>query len=274
MPLARDLPVGYQLLGAMTVRRDNSILRELISSFSVTLFVGVIASVCSPRPAAAQSSAADSSTVAAIAADDDPADNIDRPAPSVDYDQPAEAAATARGPDAEPDDSTDDQVLELPQVIDPATYATVSSAPAPSSADAADGSADPADVAVSNLPTAPQSDPNDQSAQATADADDDAQSYADQDDDGSGPVVVYAAPVYVPVYPASTQADPPPEPNTTRLPMYSALSYRLLPMYSGLGPVGPGRYNVPGGSRLWDSPLGQGFGMARSSMMGGFLHAR
>jgi hypothetical protein len=56
--------------------------------------------------------------------------------------------------------------------------------------------------------------------------------------------------------------------------MYSALSNRTLPMYSGLAPVGPRRYNVPNGSRLWNSPLGQGFGLARSSMMGGFSHAR
>lgn len=265
----------------MTIRKYNSILHELISSFSVTLLVALIVSVGSPRPAAAQSSAADSSTVAAIAADDDPADNIDRPPPSADYDRPAEAAATAPGLDAEPDDSTDDQVLELPQVIDPTSYATVSSAPAshvpaiaPSSADGADGSADPPDVVVSNPPTAPQCDSSDQSAQATADANDDAQSYADQDDDGGGPVVVYAAPVYVPVYPATTQADPLPQPNTTRLPMYSALSNRTLPMYSGLGPGASGRYNVPNGSRLRNSPLGQGFGMARGSRMGGFSHAR
>jgi hypothetical protein len=147
---------------------------------------------------------------------------------------------------------------------------------APSSADDADGSADPADVVVSNPPTVPQSDPNDQSAQASAEADDDTQSYADQDDCGpsGGPVVVYAAPVYVPVYPATTQADPLPQPNTTRLPMYSALSNRTLPMYSGLGPGASGRYNVPNGSRLRNSPLGQGFGMARGSMMGGFSHAR
>jgi hypothetical protein len=172
-------------------------------------------------------------------------------------------------------------VLELPQVIDPASYAAVSYAPAshmpavaPSSASDADGSADLPDVVVGNPPADSQDDLNSQTAEANAGGEaDDAQSYADQGN-GGGPTVVYAAPVYVPVYPRTTQPNPLPQPYTTGLPMYSALNFRTVPMYSGLGPVAPNRYSVPGGSRLWNSPLGQGLGMARGSMMGGFSHAR
>jgi hypothetical protein len=269
----------------MTGWKHNSILHKLLGSFSVALLFALIVSVSSPRLAAAQSTASGGGTVAAIAADDDPADNIDRPAPPADYDRPAEASGTGPVPDAEPADASDDRVLELPQVINPTNYAAVSYAPAShvpvpasSSADDADGSADPPDVVVSNPPSDSQSDPDDQSLEASVAGDaDDAQSYADQNNNcGGGPVVVYAAPVYVPTYPATSQANPLPQPymNTNHLPMYSALSSRTLPMYSGLAAVTPGRYHVNGGSRLWNSPLGQGFGMARGSMMGGFSHGR
>jgi hypothetical protein len=266
----------------MRIWKHSSILRELLSSLCVILLVTLTVSVVAPRLAAAQTPTADDGSVAAIAVDDDPTDNIDRPAPSADYDRPAEAAASAPAADTGPDDATDEQVLELPQVIDPASYAVVSYAPAshvpavgPSSADDADGSADLPDVIVSNPQADSQDDPDNQAAEANAAGDaDDAQSYVDQGNDGGGgPVVVYAAPAYVPMYPVTTQANALPQPHTG-LPMYSALSYHLLPMYSGLGPVAPSRYNVPGGSRLWNSPIGQGFGMARGSAMGGFSHAR
>ena len=106
-------------------------------------------------------------------------------------------------------------MLELPQVIDPASYATVSYAPpshmpvvAASSAGDADGSADLPDVVVNNPPADSQDDPDDQAAEANAaGVVDDAQSYVDQDSNGGGgPVVVYAAPVYVPMYPVTTHA--------------------------------------------------------------------
>jgi hypothetical protein len=293
--------LGYESGGAMTEWKYNLIFRELLGAFGITLAVILSMSVCCPRPAAAQSSVSgDDGTVATIAADEDPADNIDRPAPSADYDRPAEAAATAPAADADADGAspdsatgttldsgTDDQVLELPQVINPASYASASYAPASyadtappasaaansSSADDADGSADPAAVVMSSPPNNLQGDTDDQSADASGEAGD-VQSYVDQTNDGtSGPVVVYAAPVYVPMYPVPTQTTPLPQPYTTGLPMYSGLSNRTLPMYSGLGPVAPYRYSVNGGSRLWGSPIGQGFGMARG-MMGGFSHAR
>jgi len=273
--------LGYSQRDAMRVCKYSSTLRELLSSFSVTLLVTLTVSVFAPRLVAAQTPATDDGTVAAIATDDDPTDNIDRPAPSADYDKPAEADTTTPAVDAGSDDTTDEQVLELPQVIDPASYAAVSYAPAshaaavaPSSGDDADGSADLPDVVVSNPPADPQDNPDDQAAAADAAGDTgDVESYVDQaNDSGGGPVVVYAVPAYVPVYPVTIQANALPQPYTG-LPMYSALSSRTLPMYSGLGPVAPvtpGRYNIPSGSRLWNSPLGQ-FGMAR---MGGFSHAR
>jgi len=288
--------LGYSLPGAMRVCamrvwKYSSILRELLKSVSATILIALTVSVFAARPVAAHAPAADDGTVAAVAAEEDPADNIDRPAPSADYDKPADVAASAPDADVEPDDATDEQVLELPQVIDPASYATVSYAPAshvpavaPSSAGDADGSADLPDAVVSNRPSDGQDDPDGEAAQSNPDGDaaqsnpagdaDDVQSYADQGNDGGGgPVVVYAAPAYVPMYPVTTQANALPQPYTG-LPMYSALSYRTLPMYSGLAPVTPGRYYVPGGSRLWNSPIGQGFGMARGSMIGGFSHVR
>lgn len=266
----------------MTGWKHNSILRGLLGSLSVSLLFVVAVSFSNPRHASAQSSAADvadDGTVAAIAADDDSAGNIDRPAPASDYDLPADGAASATA-DTETADDSDDQVLELPQVINPATYSTVSYAPAshvPALASSrpndADGSADPPDVVTSNVPADSQGDPDVQSADASGSGNaDDVQNYVDQAN-SSGPVVVYAAPVYVPMYPVAAQPNPLPRPYTA-LPMYSALSNRQLPIYSGLGPVTPSRYGVAGGSRLWGSPIGQGFGMARGTMMGGFSHAR
>jgi hypothetical protein len=281
--------------------KHNLIPRDLLGGLAATLLLTLSVLISCPRPAAAQSSLSGEGMVAAIAADEDPADNIDRPAPSADYDRPAEAA-TAPASDSESDAAEDDQVLELPQVTNPASYATAANPPAStsaplsgiatavSSAGDADGSADPANVAMSGPLPDSQDDPDDQSADASGVAGaDDVQSYVYQNNnDGGGPVVVYAArSVYVPMYPVPTQpapATPLPRPYTNGLPMYSALYNRTLPMYSalrghslpmysGLGPVAPIRYHVSNGSRLWGSPIGQGFGMAHS-MMGGFSHGR
>ena len=258
-------------------RKDNSILRQLVGVFVLPPLFAVTLLLYNPRPVSAQS-AADGPAMGAPSGGDESADNLDLPAPSADYDRPDEAGAVPI-PDAETAGGTDDQVLVLPQIIDRRNR-TMASAPAGLDGDTAD-SAGPADVTFSNPPV--QSDPDDQSAQAAAAADDDGaddvQSYADQDeDDGSGPVVVYAAPVYVPIYqvPVNAPINPLPQPytaplvNSHQLPMYSALSSRTLPMYSALMPFASRRYNAGGGTRLFGSHLGLGHG----SMMGGFSRGR
>jgi hypothetical protein len=280
----------YQLRGAMVVRKYNSILREYLASFSLTALIALAVFLGGLRPVAAQSSPTDDGTgaIAAIA----PADtgNVNLPAPSADYAIPADADASA---DSDAVVGTDSRVLEIPQTLNPKDYAL---AAAPADPDEVDANADPSEgFADPSQMTGPPDDitnpvtraPDQMAQGATPDDVDDAQSYIDQADGVGGSVVVNAAPVFVPApifvpmfpAPVTAQANPPPQPsapgsfNGRQLPMYSALNYRLLPMYSGLTTVVPGRYNSGSGTRLWNSRLGQGFGMSRGSM-GGFSHAR
>jgi hypothetical protein len=177
-------------------------------------------------------------------------------------------------------------VLELPQIINPQVYAARAKAgiaegtrlgndyyPADQPADdSLTAAGDPSATAVAPW------DPGDLAGNPSNDD----QDYADQDDGGgtSGPVVVYAVPVYAPqpvyvpqfVPPVAVTANPLPQPYPAatiprgQLPMYSALAYRPLPMYSGLRPVSPGRYaTAGGGSRLMGSHFGQRFGIGSFS---------
>jgi hypothetical protein len=286
---------------------NKSGLRELVGSLTL-MSVIAIAPLILPRPATAQSSDfasvpadADSDGAPGMPNDrepDDPAASADmaRPAPSADYAVPADVSAggdPSASADALPPpemaashsvaSASDDRVLELPQIINPRTYAARAaatnetglgndySAPDQPSDDSLAAADDPADASSEVAPSDPGNVP------------DEAQDYADQDDGGApgGPVVVYAAPVYVPQYapPVGVRVNPLPQPRpaTTfphgQLPMYSALAYRALPMYSGLRPVSPGRYQTGGGgSRLLGSHLGPSFGMRGS--VGGFGRGR
>jgi hypothetical protein len=261
---------------------------QLLGSFAL-ISVAAILPVLLPRTATAQSPSFASATVdadsdgAPLPADDTaPAATMDRPAPSADYDLPADASAAPdkAGGDASASsgatsETSNDSVLEIPQIINPSIYASRAAAAV------ADGSGiddDAVDQLAADMPAA--SAPGDSGASsgsggqaAVDDETGDAQDYADQDDEtgGGGPVVVYAAPIYVPQYVvAPPPIVSPPQPytvNNRQLPMYSALTNRSLPMYSGLNAV-PGRYGtVGGGSRLWASHLGQGF-----MIHGGFGH--
>ncbi|HEX4211295.1 MAG TPA: hypothetical protein VHY56_12940, partial [Candidatus Binataceae bacterium] len=263
--------LGWAVRDAMAVRKYNSIVHELARSLSIALLpaliISLVAAIYSPLPAAAQTSVPRSSgTVASIAtADVNPADNINRPAPAADYDLPA--IADAASPDADTTSAlpetaagAEDQVLEVPQVINPASYdaasydaetngadayvpASSAVAAVPSGPDDADGSADPADLVMGSPPTqgyGPPAQGGSQSQSAQANALDEAQSYVDQGTI-SGPVAVNAAPVYAPIYqaPATTQANRLPRPYAAapgngQLPIYSALNNHTLPMYSGL----------------------------------------
>lgn len=266
----------------MMVRKYNSILRELLAAFSLTVLIALSSLLCGPSPAAAQSPLGDGSA-ASVGSD---TGNIDLPAPSADYAIPADADA---GADSGAVAGADSRVLEIPQALNPQDYALTAAGASPDEVDAAAGpSSAPGDpAAIADPPDGigvtgnPVSRAADQMAQGTPDDVDDAQNYVEQADGVSGPVVVNAAPVFVPFYPGPVivETNPLPQPavpgsfNGHQLPMYSALNYRLLPMYSGLTTVVPGRYNSGGGTRLWNSRLGQGFGLSRGSM-GGFSHAR
>jgi hypothetical protein len=286
--------LGCRWRGAMMVRKYNSVLREFLASFSLTGLTVLALLLFGLRSATAQYLPTDDGTVAA-GASGTAADtrNIDLPAPSADYAIPADADAS---PDPDAVAGTDSRVLEIPQTLNPKDYAL---APEPASPELVDANANPSDELDDPSENADSSDgigvasnsatraPDQMAQGATPDDVDAAQGYVDQADGVGGPVVVYAAPVVVPApfsipmspAPVTAQVNPLPQPsapgsfNDRQLPMYSALNYRLLPMYSGLGTVVPGRYYSGGGTRLWNSRLGQGFGMSRGST-GGFSHAR
>ena len=275
----------------MRLFSNQPILREACGSLALASFIAV-GLFLAPRPAAAQSSTfasadggADSDGASATTDDTAPDSAMDRPAPSADYDLPADAASgsgavatsadTSTAPDATA--SADDRVLEIPQVINPSAYASRAAAAVADGTGLDQATNQLADDAEAEAEANPidSSSQEAQAAQSGVSAGD-AQDYADQDDDDGGPVVVYAGPIYVPAYapPTAVTANPLPQAGVIsngQLPMYSALSYRTLPMYSGLATV-HGRYVTRGGgSRLWNSHLGQSFAI---HSMGGFGHAR
>jgi hypothetical protein len=271
----------------MRLYGSDSGLFQLLGSFAL-ISAASIFPVLLARTATAQSRSFASATVEAdsegapLADDTAPAATMDRPAPSADYDLPADAsaspdkaAADAPASSGATSETSNDSVLEIPQVINPSLYAACA---ATAVADGSGMDDDAVDELAADMPAASADDSGASSgsdAQATLDDETgDAQDYADQDDEtgGGGPVVVYAAPIYIPQYvvsPPPFVSPPPPQPyavNNHQLPMYSALMNRTLPMYSGLNAV-PGRYGTAGGSRLWASHLGQGF-----MIHGGFGH--
>lgn len=284
----------------MRLGSNNSSLHELIGSIAL-ISVFAVAPMLFVAPAMAQSSDFASATAGAdsdgapVTSDDvAPPSSMDRPAPAADYDLPADAAAApdssasadAPGSSGTTASAADDRVLEIPRVINPSTYATRTAAAVARSmgldddsadelaADSAGATNDADNSSSQDAQAVPAQGANDAQAVA-AEAVNDTQDYADQEDDsGGGPIVVNAAPVYVPAYvpPVAVNVAPPlPQPyviNNAQLPMYSALANRTLPIYSGLTPA-PAAFG--GGSRLLGPHLGQSFVMHNS--VGGFGHS-
>jgi|HubBroStandDraft_1064217.scaffolds.fasta_scaffold38259_3 hypothetical protein len=228
---------------ATDLRSYRIAFREVLGGASLIFVIAATVSFCTEGAAHAQ--AADYDAPAPVV-------DYDFPAPVADYDLPADAATAADAdPDSGADPDTDSRVLEIPQVADPARLAV---AAPPSSAPASTGDGDWLSNADDDV------DPGSISDDAKIDTPPDgpigdAQDYQDQEYAG-------AVEVYPPVYlaPAPTYVAP--------MPIAPVQSYAL-------GSVGAGRFQVGGGTRLFNSPLGGGFGMPRGPMaMGGFGHRR
>jgi hypothetical protein len=272
----------------MELRNCSCVLREVLGGASLIFLIGAGVSLCTASAAYAQ--AADGGGAPAVvyvatsnAGSDGnldvpaPEGNLDVSAPAADYDVPTDA-----GPIADADPETEagagtDSVLELPQVVDPASYAVAVRANAnPVSTDSnatlanAEAALTDSDAPLSDADDGGQ--PGSTADNAAADAPSggptsDAQDYQDQAD--SGPVVVYAAPVYVEVAPTYLVG---PASSTLRAGAYDQrpIADVLRPHAGGLG-----RYQVGTGTRLVNSRLGQGFVMAHGPMaMAGWGHAR
>ena len=270
----------------MELRNCNIALRDVLGGAWVIFLIAAGVSLCTAGAAHAQ--AADGGgapSVAYAAIGDGGSDgNVDVPAPAADYDVPADSAPYSDR-DTGAVAGSDSRVLELPQLVDPASYAVA--APANANPEPADSNAALANAeATLNDADAALTDADDSGqpgsiANAAADGSSgvpigDTQDYENQADSGS--MVVYAAPVYLapmPYVPLTVTQPGAIGSINGRLPMYSALYANRLPIYSGRMPVGPGRYQVGGGTRLFNSRLGQGFVIPHGPMaMGGFAHAR
>src|SRR5271163_488706 len=123
----------------MKLRNLSVALHDVIGGGLLILLLAAIGSIGAVVPARAQT--ADDGGSPAVAgtapSDSSPDGNVDVPAPAADYDLPADASA---GADTGEVAATDDRVLELPQVLDPADYAAaepVSANPEPPVANAA-----------------------------------------------------------------------------------------------------------------------------------------
>jgi hypothetical protein len=276
---------------AMELRNCSIALREVLAGASLIFLIAAGASFYAPSAAYAQavdgSGAPAMDYVATGDASSDgnldvpaPEGNLDVPAPAADYDIPAKAGSVA---DADPKTEASagtDSVLELPQVVDPASNAVAALAnanPVPTDSDATLANAEAA-LTDSNAPLSDAEDggqPGSVGDNAAADAPsgesmNDAQDYQDQAD--RGPVVVYAEPVYV--EPAPRYLAPMPGP---AYPTLRAGAYDQWPIADVLRSHGGGlrHYQVGTGTRLFNSRPGRGFVMPHGPMAGArWAHSR
>jgi hypothetical protein len=261
---------------AMDQRNCRVAVRKVLDGASLVFLIVAGVSLCTAMAAYAQ--AADGSggpTMAYVPTGNGSSDsnldvpapdgNLDIPAPAADYDVPTDAGSVA---DADSDSESEivagtGSVLELPQVVDPASDAISALAnanPVPTDSNATLASAEAA-LTDSNAPRSGDEDggqPGSVGDNAVADEPSggsmsEAQDYQDEAD--SGPVVVYAAPVYVgptPRYLAPMRG--------AASPTLRAGAYDQRPITDVLRPHagGLGRYQVGTGTRLFNSRLGQG----------------
>jgi hypothetical protein len=274
----------------MEQRNCNIALREMFGGASLICLIAAGVSICTPSdvyaaaagggaPAVGYVATGDASSGASL---DVPAADgkLDVPAPMADYNLPADARSVADAdPEIEAVDGTDN-VLELPQVIDPASDAVAVSASAdlaPADSDAALANAEAAltdsDSALSDADDGCQLDSIADNAAADAPSGEpmsNAPEYQDQAD--SAPVAVYAAPVYVEPAPAYFAQTPDPAPLAL-----SAAAFNQRPIANLLQTHadGLGLHQVGTGTRLFNSRLSQGFVMQHGPMaMAGRGHLR
>jgi hypothetical protein len=273
----------------MELRNCSIALREVLAGASLIFLIAAGVSLYAPSAAYAQSvdngGAPSMDYVATGDASSNgnldvpaPEGNLDVPAAAADYDVPAKAGSVA-DPETEASAGTD-SVLELPQVVDPASNAVAAPANANSVPTDSNATLTNAEAALtdSNPPLSDAEDGGQLGSgadNAAADAPSgaslsDAQDYQDQAD--SGPVVVYGAPVYV--EPAPRYLAPIPGPAFPTIP---AGAYNQRPIADAFRPhaVGLGRYQVGTGTRLFNSRLGRGFVMPHGPMAGArWAHSR
>jgi hypothetical protein len=263
-------------------------VREVLGGASLVFLIVAGVSLCTASAGYAQ--AADGGgapTVAYVPAgngnlDVPPPDgNLDLPAPAADYDVPTDAGSVADADSESEIVASTGSVLELPQVVDPASYAVAALAnanPVPTDSNAALANAEAAALTDSYAPLSDAEDggqPGSVGDNAAADAPSggsmsNAQDYQDQSD--RSPVVVYAAPVYVEPAPRDLGTMPGPASPTLRDRAYDQRPIAdVLQRHLG----GLGRYQVGTGTRLFNSRLGQGFVMPHGPMaMAGWAHLR
>jgi hypothetical protein len=266
---------------AMELRNCSIAVREVLAGASLIFLIAAGVSVCTASAAYAQAVDGGGAPIDYLATSDASSeDNLDVPAPAADYDVPAKAGSVA---DADPEveaSAGTDSVLELPQVVDPASYAVAALAnanPVPTDSNATLANAE-ATLTDSNAPPSDAEDggqPGSVGDNAAADAPsggsmNDAQDYQDQPD--RGPVVVYAEPVYVEPAPRYLAPMPGLAYSTLRAGAYDQwpIADVLRPHTGGLG-----RYQVSTGTRLFNSRLDRGFVMPHRPMAGArWAHSR
>jgi hypothetical protein len=266
----------------MELRNCSIAVREVLAGASLIFLIAAGVSLCTASAAYAQVADGDGApTVAYVPSDNGSSDgNLDVPAPAADYDVPPDVGSVAEGDSESEVVAGTGSVLELPQVVDPASYAVAALAHAnpvrtDSNATLANGEAalTDSDAPLSDAEDGEQTGSGGDNAAADAPSGasmSDAQDYQDQAD--SGPVVVYGAPVYV--EPAPRYLAPIPGP---AFPTIRAGAYDQRPIADAFRPhaVGLGRYQVGTGTRLFNSHLGQGFLMRHGPMAtAGWAHSR
>ena len=275
----------------MEQRNCNIALREMFGWASLICLIAAGVSICTPSdvyaeaadhggaPAVGYVTSGDASSGGSLdvpAADgslDVPAadGNLDVPAPAADCNVPADARSVAdAGPEIEAVDGIN-SVLELPQIVDPASDAVAVSASANRAPADSNASLASAEAALTDSDSAPSDaddggQPGSIADNAAADAPSgepmsNAPDYQDQAD--SAPVVVYAAPVYV--EPAPTYFAQMPDPVPLAL---SAAADNQRPITNLPRPYAGelGLHQVGTGTRLFNSRLSQGFVMQHGPM--------